>query len=236
MSELVTSFVRPDGVGELRLSRAAKRNALNHALVDQALDAMDAFTAKEITVAVLSADPPIFCAGNDLREARANRDRAAADRFVAALRESPLFWIAALGGPALGAGASVAAVCPVVVAVEDAWLALPELEIGLFPAGVVPYLEPFIGARRALTLGMTGERLSAAEAVAAGLYTEIAGPADFDGRVAGWCATATARPQVTDAARRAWQARFVTAGTAERAAQLQQVLDSQTFGTEEAQA
>lgn len=233
MSSLVKAFVRPDGAGELRLTRSGKRNALSHALVDEALAAMDEWAAAGVSVAVLSADPPVFCAGNDLVEARADREHAAADRFLGALLERPLFWIAALSGPLFGAGVSIAAVCPIAVADERAWMALPEREIGLYPAGVLPYIEEQLGTRRTLALGLSGERLEAASAVEHGLYTELAGPGEHEIRVAHWCTVAASRPQVTDAARRAWQQRFRTEAATDRGAQLQQILDSQSFAPEE---
>jgi enoyl-CoA hydratase/carnithine racemase len=236
MSPLVSAHVRDDGVGELRLTRPAKRNALSHALVDEALAAMDRFEGEGVAVAVLRADPPIFCAGNDLVEAMAERERPAADRFFGALLERPLFWIAALEGPALGAGVAVAAVCPIALMIEDGWLAMPELEIGLFPAGVLPYVEPFAGPRRSLEAGLTGARIAAPDAVAMNLLTEAVAPEQLEARVAHWCAAATGRRQVTDAARRSWQARFRTEAARERAGQLQEILDAQSFATQEGQA
>lgn len=233
MSRLVDARIRPDGAGELRLTRSDKRNALSHELVDEALAAMDEWQAAGVSVAVLTADPPVFCAGNDLVEARADRDNPAADRFLGALLERPLFWIASLSGPLLGAGVSVAAVCPIAVADERAWLRLPEREIGLYPAGVAPYIEDQLGPRLALTLGMSGEPLEAVAAVELGLYTELAGSGQLDARVDHWCGVAGSRPQVTDAARRSWQLRFGTNAARDRAAQLQTILDAQSFAHEE---
>jgi enoyl-CoA hydratase/carnithine racemase len=233
MSRLIDSRIRPDGAGELRLTRSDKRNALSHELVDEALAVMDEWAAAGVGVAVLAADPPVFCAGNDLVEARADRDNPAADRFLGALLERPLFWIAALSDPVLGAGVSVAAVCPIVVAEERAWLALPEREIGLYPAGVVPYIEDQLGPRLTLALGLSGERLGAAAAVEHGLYTEVAAPGQLDARIEHWCTVAGSRPQVTDAARRSWQQHFVTSAAKERGDQLQHILDSQSFAPEE---
>jgi enoyl-CoA hydratase len=232
MNALVDSWIRPDGAGELRLSRPEKRNSLSHELVDGALAAMDGWIDSGVQTAVLSAEPPVFCAGNDLVEARADRHRPAADRLASALLERPIFWIVAASGPLLGAGAILAAVCPVVIADERAWVALPEREIGLFPAGVMPYVEEQLGVRRTLTLGMTGERMGAAEAADRGLYTELVESARLEERVAHWCGVAAERPQVTAAARRSWQERFASSGATERAAQLQDVLDSQSFGKE----
>lgn len=228
MSELVVSEIR-DGVGWLRLSRASKRNALSHALVDQAIEAMDEFENAGVEVAVLTAEPPIFCAGNDLVEARANPDHAAADRFLRELLERPLLWIAAVAGPALGAGVAVAAVCPITLASDEAWFSLPELEIGLFPSGVLRYIETFIGPRLGLELGISGRRFEAAEARAYGLVNEVVPANELATAVSRWIRVTTARPPVTRAARESWRQLFRTEAVAERAAQLDRILAEQEF-------
>jgi methylglutaconyl-CoA hydratase len=230
VSGLVAATVR-DGVGYLRLTRSDKRNALSHALVDEALAAMDGFTAAGVEVAVLEGDAPTFCAGNDLIEARADRDRPAADRFLGALLERPLLWIARLDCPALGAGVAVVAVCPVVVATPGAWLALPERDIGLFPTGVLTHLEPFAGARASFDLGLTGRRLEPTEAQRLGLVNVVVEPAALDEAIAGYVATAVAKPGVAAAGREAWQDQFRTVAARERAGQLARILAAQSFDT-----
>ncbi|MDQ6525221.1 enoyl-CoA hydratase/isomerase family protein [Nocardioides sp. LHD-245] len=229
---LVESWIRPDGAGELRLNFPEKRNSLSHALVDEVAEAMDKWEATDVEVAVLSAVPPIFCAGNDLVEARTDRQNAAADRMVELLLERPIFWIMAASGPLLGAGVTVAAITPVVIADENAWLALPEREIGLFPAGVLTYVEDQWGSRRSLALGLSGERMSPTEAVQRDVYTELVESGRLDERVDHWCALAVERPQVTRAARRTWQGRFSSSAASERGAFLKEVLDSQSFDNE----
>lgn len=228
---LVSSSVS-GGVGRLRLTRPDKRNALTHAMVDEVIEAMDAFAAAGAAVAVLEADPPVFCAGNDLREARADRDRAAAERILGALLERPLHWIAAVEGPALGAGVAVVAACPVAIASEDAWFSLPEITIGLFPAGVTPYLEPLIGLREAHTAGLSGERLPAA--AVARLVTETVPPGEVHDRVDAWAEHLVANPQVAAAGRESWQRRFRTAAFTERRDSLDEILRAQSFAREEA--
>lgn len=228
MSPLVASEIR-NGVGWLRLTRPEKRNALSHALVDEAVAAIDAFEGAGVEVAVLEGEPPIFCAGNDLVEARSDPDNAAADRFLGELLERPLLWIAAVSGPALGAGVAVAAVCPIAVACTESWMALPELEIGLFPAGVLRYIEAFVGPRRGLELGLSGRRMEPSEARACGIVNQVVPAAELDAAVASWVTQAIARPSVTAAARESWQTMFRTDAASERAGQLDRILASQQF-------
>jgi enoyl-CoA hydratase/carnithine racemase len=220
-----------DGVGRLRFTHAGKRNAIDHALADEALAAMAAFVEAGVQVVVLEADAPVFCAGNDLAEAQADRHNAASDRFVAALLRMPLFFVAAMATPAYGAGVSIAACCPVVVATHDASFALPERTVGLFPAGVLHYLEPLLGVRRAFELGLSGAPLDAATAADLGLITEAVAPGELDGAVRRWVALLTERPDVTAAGREAWQQRFRTGPVTERTGQLRTILDAQSFDT-----
>jgi enoyl-CoA hydratase/carnithine racemase len=218
-----------EGVGRLRLTHAAKRNAIDHALTDAALAAMAAFVDAGVQVVVLEADGPVFCAGNDLAEAQADRHNAASDRFVAALLDTPLFFVAAMATPAYGAGVSIAACCPIVVATHEARFALPERDVGLFPAGVLQYLEPLLGVRRAFEIGLSGTPLDAATAADVGLITEAVAPAELEHAVARWTALLTARPDVAAAGRDAWQQRFRTTAVAERTVQLRAILDAQSF-------
>src|SRR4051794_12889717 len=115
-----------DGVGHLRLERPDKRNAINHAMVDEAIDSIGRFVDSGVSVAVLCASGPVFCAGSDLDEPWDTGETPAADRMVAALLERPILWIAAVAGPTLGAGVGLVAACPVAVAADSAWFALPE--------------------------------------------------------------------------------------------------------------
>jgi enoyl-CoA hydratase/carnithine racemase len=223
MSDLIHAVI-DGGVGQLRLTRAGKRNALNGAMVAQALAAMDGFVAAGVRVAVLSADQPVFCSGNDLSEVPERVEDAIALAFIEALVDRPLFWVAAVSGPALGAGVAMVAVCPVSIATETAWFGLPELQIGLFPAGIVPYLEPLLGPRAAFRAGLTGAPLPAADAVTAGLIDEVVAPDALDGRVQARVEELLLRPAVTDAARQAWQAQFRTPSFLHRFDQMRQVL------------
>lgn len=223
MSGLVHAEIERQ-VGRLRFRRSDKRNALNEAMVNEALAAMDDFVAAGIRVAVLEADPPVFCAGNDLSEVPLQVEKSVSLRFIDALLDRPLFWVAAVSGPALGAGVAAVAVCPVTVAVETSWFALPEREIGLFPAGVLPYLEPVMGTRAAFRFGLTGVRLSAHDAVAAGLVDEVVGSEHLKQRVQDRLDELLLPPGVTDAARQAWQGTFRTPAFADRLEQMLRVL------------
>jgi enoyl-CoA hydratase/carnithine racemase len=197
-----------NGLGYVRLTRSEKRNAINHALVDQLESGVQTLHDSDTRVAVLAADPPVFCAGADVNEALGSPALPATERLMAILLTSRLLWIACVEGPALGAGVAIAAACPVVLSTDNASFSLPELEIGLFPAGVMAYLEPIIGTRSALTLGLTGKMLSPVEASQLGLVTEVVPAASIDERVTWWHRHLTSHPTIVEAARDSWQATF----------------------------
>lgn len=196
-------------VGRVRLCRAVKRNALDHRLVDGVLGAAAELERAGALVAVLEAEPPVFCAGVDLT-VPIGLDRDGPDlRLLDGLTSSPLLWVAAVDGPALAAGMAVAAACPVVVASERAWFALPERDLLLFPGRVLSYLEPVLGPRHALQLALTGERLSAEQAHHLGLVGEVVSVDRFDTVVARRAAELAAPgPAFVTAARTSWQAVF----------------------------
>lgn len=223
MSLITHSIAGP--VGRLRLTRSEQRNALSRQLVDEALQAIDDFTQARVTTALLEADPPVFCAGNDLDEM--NPETAAAPQFLQALLTSPFFWIAVIDGPAYGAGVAAVACCPVALATQQAAFELPEWGLGLFPAPVVGHLEVVMGARAAFTAGLSGSPITATDAARCGLVTETLAAHDVESRVQYWVERVAKNPQAAAAARRAWQGRFRDSPQRDRLTELDENMRSQ---------
>jgi enoyl-CoA hydratase/carnithine racemase len=201
---------RVDGeAGILWLARPDKRNALNDALVDDFLTALDEFAARGVRIVVVRAEGTVFCSGSDTTELRSGAFPAS-ERLLDALTTHDAFFVAVLEAPALGAGVALAAACPVVLVTPAASFTLPERAMGLFPSGVMTYLEPVIGARRALQLGLLGARLEAGAAREAGLVNEVVGPADLDAALGRWLEVLMADTEVTRSAAAAWRSAFST--------------------------
>lgn len=221
--------VTADGpVGRLRLLRPEKHNAIDQIMADEAIAGLKRLVSEDVRVVVLEADGPTFCAGNDLAEVAGHLDPAetAGVRLLEALVGVPVFTIAAIHGPALGAGVAMCAVSPHVVASERAWFSLPERDLGLYPAGVLPYLEVVMGPRQAFALGLSGRRMGVAEAVDAGLVDEVVPSDELAERslkVATWLAST---PGLTDSARQAWQQQFHTSPFVSRRSRLLSLLRS----------
>lgn len=82
--------------------------------------------------------------------------------------------VAAVNGPAVGIGASLALACDLILAAESAYLSLGFVNIGLMPDGGTTALVPAaVGKARALQMALLGERLSAAKALEWGLVNEV---------------------------------------------------------------
>ena len=103
---------------------------------------------------------------------------------VAAAERCPKPVIAKLRGYALGVGLELALACDFRVAADDAELGLPEVKLGMIPgSGGTQRLARLIGLGRAKDMVMRGRRIGAAEALAAGLVTEVVPAAELDAAV-----------------------------------------------------
>jgi enoyl-CoA hydratase/carnithine racemase len=200
-----------DGVGHLTLANADRRNALSADLVEEAFAVHREFEDAGLRVGVLAAEGPVFCAGGDLKEKRIPGVTPAGLRLIEAFDTSPLLWIAAIQGPALGAALQLISVCPRAVMASDAWLCLPELQHGRFPRPVVAAMAGAIGPRRAMRMAMTGEKMGAAEALSVGFVERVVDAAELE-KVVEEEAVALARvdADALTAARLAWRTRLGT--------------------------
>jgi 2-(1,2-epoxy-1,2-dihydrophenyl)acetyl-CoA isomerase len=104
--------------------------------------------------------------------------------IIAGLRELPKPVLAAVNGPAVGIGCSLALSCDIVVARESAYFLLAFVNIGLIPDGGSSVLVPErIGFTRAMEMAMLGERIGAAQAVEWGLANRSVPDDAFDAEI-----------------------------------------------------
>ncbi|MCU6668867.1 2,3-dehydroadipyl-CoA hydratase [Enterobacteriaceae bacterium H4N4] len=180
MSELIVT--RHGRVLQLTLHRPAARNALNNALLSELATTLEAAAAdSDISVCVIAGSDRFFAAGADLNE-MADKDLPATLNDV-----RPQLWarinafskplIAAVNGYALGAGCELVLLCDVVVAGDNARFGLPEITLGIMPgAGGTQRLIRCVGKSLASKMVLTGESITARQALAAGLVSDIYPP------------------------------------------------------------
>lgn len=174
-------------IAVIRLTRPAKRNALNDALVLAIRDTFDALPAS-VRAAVITGDGEHFCAGLDLSEL-SERDAGQgihhSRMWHAALERvqfGPVPVIAALHGAVVGGGLELASACHIRVADESTFYALPEGSRGIFVGGGGSVRIPkLIGVARMTDMMLTGRVYDAAGGERVGLaqYLVPAGQA-FD--------------------------------------------------------
>ena len=159
-------------VRTLTLNRPQARNALSSALRDRFFSALtDAETDDDVDVVILTGTDPVFCAGLDLKELGGQ----------SALPDISPRWppmtkpvIGAINGAAVTGGLELALYCDVLVASEQARFADTHARVGLLPTwGLSVRLPQKVGVGVARRMSLTGDYLSATDALRAGLVTEV---------------------------------------------------------------
>lgn len=172
----------------LRLNRPRQRNALSAALLCQLADALRAARSDEaVRCVVLSGGEDTFSAGADIKEmqqygfdALSNPARQDAWDVIAGFPK-PL--IAAVRGVCMGGGLELAMLADILLVAEDSILAQPEITIGIIPGdGATQRLARIVGKSLTMQMVLTGEPISAQQAVAAGLASEMLPASEVLGR------------------------------------------------------
>ncbi|MEM7210397.1 MAG: enoyl-CoA hydratase-related protein [Pseudomonadota bacterium] len=169
-----------DGVVTVTLNRPDNLNSMN-ALMRRELVAALRQAPEDGRALVLTGKGRGFCAGQDLGDVRSFDEldlertlREEYDPILKALRDCPVPVIAAINGPAAGAGANLALGADIVVAARSASFLEAFARIGLIPDAGGTYLLPrLVGRARALGLSLLAEPLTADKAAEWGLIWEV---------------------------------------------------------------
>jgi enoyl-CoA hydratase/carnithine racemase len=178
------SFVtveRNDAVAVVRLERDEKLNAISTAVERELGAALAADEVRSSRAIVITGAGRAFSAGADVTEL-ADRDPEAILRYYRetggvyeAFASLPQPTLAAIHGWCLGGGLELALAADFRIADESAVFGFPEVGIGILPSsGGTVRATRLLGPAQAKRLVLLGDRLSAAEALAAGLVTEVA--------------------------------------------------------------
>jgi enoyl-CoA hydratase/carnithine racemase len=196
------TLVRADDQGTLtvlRLSDPGRKNALGPAMVSRLRQALSGADGKAI---VLSGEGRHFCAGGDHAELHGLDQRAGAEficdltGLLADLAMSPVPVISAVHGAVVGGGVELILQTDFVVASEDAWFWLPQVSLGgrvgaatyraLLARTTTPWTRRFV---------LLGPRVSAAEALTAGLVDQVVPRADLESVASDTADTLAAQPE-----------------------------------------
>jgi 2-(1,2-epoxy-1,2-dihydrophenyl)acetyl-CoA isomerase len=178
MAEVETSLV--GSVLTITLNRPEAYNAFTTSMHAAFRDALGEAEAPEVRAVVLTGAGKGFCAGQDMNEFKSvDRDiaghlEASYHPNVRAIRVLPKPVIAAVNGAAAGAGLSLACVCDIRIAADNAAFVPGFIGIGLIPdSGGTYFLARLLGPARAFAWMTSNRRLTAAEAHAWGLVDEV---------------------------------------------------------------
>ncbi len=174
-------------VATITLDRPEQRNAIDPSVAAALGEAVARFEADpEVWVAVLTGQGPNFCAGADLKALAAGRSaelRTEAGGFAGFVqypRRKPV--VAAVRGFALAGGTELVLACDLVVAATDTFFGLPEVTRGIVAAGGGLFRLPrAVPAARARELVLTGDRMSAQEALRWGMVNAVVEPGEVLG-------------------------------------------------------
>ena len=182
-----------DSAARILLNRPEALNAWNEQFGRDLLDAVTTVAQDEsIRALMITGAGRGFSSGADLKEQRSEGEGGVPDLsarlreiyhpIITGLREMPKPVVAAVNGPAVGIGCSLALAADLIVAAESAYFLLAFVNIGLVPdGGSTAFLPARIGYARAAEMAMLGERVPADQALEWGLINRVVPDEDLAG-------------------------------------------------------
>ena len=176
------------GVTTLTLNRPSAFNALSEGMLSALQTELeDLARSQKLRVLVIAAAGKAFCAGHDLKEMRAEPSMdyyqklfAQCGDMMMRIQKLQVPVIAKVQGIATAAGCQLVAQCDLAVASADAKFAVSGVNLGLFCSTPSVALSRNLSRKAAFEMLVTGDFLTAQEALNQGLINKIAAPADLD--------------------------------------------------------
>jgi 2-(1,2-epoxy-1,2-dihydrophenyl)acetyl-CoA isomerase len=189
---------RRGAAANIRLARPDALNAWNDQLGHELLDAVRSVAEDDAVRAVcVTGAGRAFSSGADLRDMAARPMTAEGHidvhttlttvyhPILTTLRRMPKPVVAAVNGPAVGIGCSLALACDLLVCAESAYMLLAFVNIGLVPdGGALALASARAGAGRAARMALLGERIGSAELLRTGLVDEVVPDDELSAHVA----------------------------------------------------
>lgn len=194
-------LTREGRIATITISNPDRKNAVDAPAAERMADHVhEVAYDDDVRCVVVTGEGDAFCSGLDLAgDMGVGSPAAELEIGLNAIAQGLLRMekptVARVRGPAVGAGASLAAACDFVYAEEGAFFEWGFTNIGLAPDTGATYVLPrLVGVRKALELLVTGDRISAAEAVDLGVANEVVPEGEFDERVDERAETLAGRP------------------------------------------
>ena len=199
-------ILETDGpIAVLRINRPEKHNAVNNATVEEIDSALDQLeTNSELRVLILTGTgEKAFVAGADIEELNkrdthlGRSETRRRQEVYSRIEQLEVPSIAAINGWALGTGLELALVCTLRIASSKAKMGQPEVKLGIIPgAGGTFRLPRLVGLGWAMEMILTGEPVTADEALSMGLVNRVVPPEKLMEEVQSLADTIVARPKL----------------------------------------
>ena len=187
--ELETLQIEIDGdIGTMTLNRPDSLNSMSPEMIEELVEAFAWFAdAAPLRALIITGSARAFCAGGDVNTfkqgveseeidlpSNVRRGAEVLHQAIVDMQRIPFPVIAAVNGPAAGAGFSLALACDIRIASEEAFFACAYGRIGASPDGGMTYFLPrVVGPSKALELLLNDPNLTAQDALDAGLVSEV---------------------------------------------------------------
>ena len=180
-----------DTVQWITIDREARRNAVNDAVTDAIAASLgEASADPRIRAVVLTgAGDKAFCAGADLSAGSGSfkydysKVGLSFVKLMKQARDLTLPLIARVNCHAMAGGMGLIGMCDMAIGVETARFGMPEVKIGIFPMQIMAVLQRLIPPRKLYEMALTGEPISAAEALRIGLLNYVVPTAELDAKL-----------------------------------------------------
>lgn len=191
------------GVHQLCLNRPDAFNALSSEVMTALQHSLNAVTQDpQARVVVLSAKGKAFCAGHDLREMRASPSLAyyqalfhQCSQMMMSVQRLPVPVIAVVNGIATAAGCQLVAMCDLAVASETSKFAVSGVNLGLFCSTPSVALSRNLSRKAAFEMLVTGDFITAEQALVKGLVNAVVAPEALDDAVQRYVESILAKPR-----------------------------------------
>ena len=164
----------------LTIQREARRNAVSHGVLAAMAQAIHAAQSQRDirAIVITGAGDKAFCAGADLQASQAfttdySEPHGHVAQVLRAAKASHVPLIARVNGACMAGGMGLLSMCDLAVAAHHAVFGLPEVKVGVFPAQVLSVLQHLIPRRKLAEMCLTGEPITANEALALDLVNYV---------------------------------------------------------------